>query len=62
MHPDMKAIRCSIVRGGTSKGVYFLEHDLPKDPALRDKVTSIGINKRSIDVTDTIAGLSMGRI
>lgn len=30
--------------------------------ALRDKVTSIGINKRSIDVTDTIAGLSMGRI
>ena len=52
MHPDMKAIRCSIVRGGTSKGVYFLENDLPKDPALRDKVIQAafgGVDIRQID-------------
>jgi 2-methylaconitate cis-trans-isomerase PrpF len=26
------------VRGGTSKGVFFHERDLPKDAALRDRV------------------------
>ena len=25
------------IRGGTSKGVFFHERDLPKDPALRDQ-------------------------
>ena len=52
MHPDMKPIRCSIVRGGTSKGVYFLENDLPKDQALRDKVIRAafgGVDIRQID-------------
>lgn len=32
------AIPCMIFRGGTSKGLYFLEQDLPSDPALRDQV------------------------
>ena len=48
----MKPIRCSIVRGGTSKGVYFLENDLPKDQALRDKVIRAafgGVDIRQID-------------
>ena len=31
-------IRCSIVRGGTSKGIFLLRNDLPKDEKLRDKV------------------------
>ena len=34
----MKMLRCVIMRGGTSKGVYFHENELPKDIALRDKV------------------------
>ena len=38
MHPDMQAIRCSIVRGGTSKAVFFLDGDLPREQKLRDKV------------------------
>lgn len=38
MHPDMNTIRCSIVRGGTSKGIYILENELPKEPKLRKKV------------------------
>ena len=31
-------IPCIIMRGGTSKGLFFLENDLPADPALRDQV------------------------
>ena len=29
-------IRCALMRGGTSKGAYFLASDLPADPAARD--------------------------
>jgi len=32
-----EAIRCSIIRGGTSKGVYLKESDLPLDGGARDK-------------------------
>ena len=31
-------IRCTIMRGGTSKGIFFHRNDLPKVEALRDKV------------------------
>jgi len=31
-------IRCMLMRGGTSKGAYFLEHDLPENEQLRDQV------------------------
>lgn len=45
-------IRCWIIRGGTSKGVYLRESDLPRDAELRDK-TILGIfgspDKRQID-------------
>jgi 4-oxalomesaconate tautomerase len=33
-----KAIPCSVMRGGTSKGLYFETQDLPKDRAVRDRV------------------------
>ncbi|WP_329169350.1 4-oxalomesaconate tautomerase [Streptomyces sp. NBC_01685] len=29
-------VRCLLMRGGTSKGAYFLADDLPRDPAARD--------------------------
>ena len=35
---EFRKIPCVIQRGGTSKGVYLHERDLPKDPELRDKV------------------------
>jgi len=35
---DQVPIRCMMMRGGTSKGAYFLAEDLPADPALRDRV------------------------
>jgi len=31
-------IRCMLMRGGTSKGAYFLAEDLPQDPLLRDPI------------------------
>jgi 4-oxalomesaconate tautomerase len=32
------AIPCTLMRGGTSKGPFFLATDLPSDPQLRDRV------------------------
>jgi len=37
MNGDMITIKGAIVRGGTSKGIYIMENELPKDPELRDK-------------------------
>src|SRR5918995_225839 len=34
----MHQIRCLMMRGGTSKGAYFLADDLPSDPDTRDRV------------------------
>lgn len=31
-------IPCAIYRGGTSKPIFFLENDLPKDSQKRDKI------------------------
>ncbi|MDA8290327.1 MAG: 4-oxalomesaconate tautomerase [Actinomycetota bacterium] len=33
-----RAVRCSVMRGGTSKGLYFRAEDLPGDRATRDAV------------------------
>ena len=38
MHPDMEMVKCAIVRGGTSKGVFIMKNELPNDLVLRDKV------------------------
>ena len=35
---DRSGIACMLMRGGTSKGAYFLDDDLPQDPARRDAV------------------------
>ncbi len=47
-----KAIPCLLMRGGTSKGTYYLASDLPADPKARDKVL-LGVmgspDKRQID-------------
>ena len=35
---EYRKIPCVIQRGGTSKGIFIHERDLPEDPKLRDKV------------------------
>ena len=34
--PSGDGVRCMLMRGGTSKGAYFLAGDLPEDAAERD--------------------------
>ncbi|ROU06344.1 4-oxalomesaconate tautomerase [Lysobacter enzymogenes] len=36
MSSDLSSVPCVLMRGGTSKGPFFLADDLPADPALRD--------------------------
>lgn len=45
------SIPCSVIRGGTSKGVFFLASDLPADEATRDRVlvAALGSDERQID-------------
>lgn len=38
MHPEMEQLRCVIMRGGTSKGIFLLKNDLPGDTELRDRI------------------------
>lgn len=38
MHSEMEMFRCSIVRGGTSKGIFIMENELPDDIETRKKV------------------------
>jgi len=44
-------IRCFLMRGGSSKGLYFRKEDLPADEALRDRVivAAMGSDSRQID-------------
>ncbi len=35
---DQRALACSVLRGGTSKGLYFRAEDLPHERAVRDRV------------------------
>ncbi|MET0964425.1 MAG: 4-oxalomesaconate tautomerase [Noviherbaspirillum sp.] len=35
---DQLALPCMLMRGGTSRGPFFLASDLPQDPAARDRV------------------------
>jgi 4-oxalomesaconate tautomerase len=36
MSSEVAGIRCTLMRGGTSKGAFFVEDDLPSDPKERD--------------------------
>src|SRR5215212_9654683 len=49
-------IPCVLMRGGTSKGPYFLASDLPSDPELRDKVLLAVMGSPDIRQIDGIGG------
>lgn len=51
-HSDLVPVPCILMRGGTSRGPFFLESDLPSDPVLRDRVLLAAMgspDKRQID-------------
>ena len=50
------AIPCVIMRGGTSKGLYFHSHDLPADEALRSKVLVAAMGSPDLRQIDGLGG------
>lgn len=60
MNPKVRAeqtsISCTILRGGTSKGVYFHEADLPPRGELRDKVLKCVLGTPDVVQIDGLGG------
>ena len=52
----MTAIPSTLMRGGTSKGLYFNAKDLPADEALRDKVLLAAMGSPDIRQIDGVGG------
>lgn len=53
---DLAGIGCVLMRGGTSKGPFFLADDLPADVALRDRVLIAGLGSGHPLQIDGIGG------
>ncbi|RDE19845.1 4-oxalomesaconate tautomerase [Motiliproteus coralliicola] len=54
--PIQTAIPCTMMRGGTSRGPYFLANDLPRDPELRDQVLLAVMGSGHAQQIDGIGG------
>lgn len=51
-----RAIPCSVLRGGTSKGLYFLADDLPADGPTRDAVLLAAMGSPDVREIDGMGG------
>jgi 2-methylaconitate cis-trans-isomerase PrpF len=47
---------CTIMRGGTSKGIFLMEQDLPEDPGLRDRIILAVFGSPDIRQIDGLGG------
>lgn len=56
MHPEMLTLHCTVMRGGTSKGIFLLRNELPKNPDLRDKVIRAVFGSPDIRQIDGLGG------
>lgn len=56
MHPEMKDIKCTIMRGGTSKGIFLMENELPTDQAERDDLICKVFGSPDIRQIDGLGG------
>lgn len=52
----LKSIPCTLMRGGTSKGLYFHERDLPADRDLRDRVLLAALGSPDLRQIDGVGG------
>lgn len=50
------AFPCTIMRGGTSKGIFLMENDLPEDPELRDRIILAVFGSPDIRQIDGLGG------
>lgn len=53
---EMEMLKCSIMRGGTSKGIFFMENELPKEKKIRDKVICAIYGSPDIRQIDGLGG------
>lgn len=53
---QQRRIRCVLMRGGTSRGLYVMRNVLPKDPVLRDRVILAMYGSPDIRQIDGIGG------
>lgn len=53
---DQTGIPCLFMRGGTSRGPYFLASDLPSDPAARDRVLLAVMGSPDVRQIDGLGG------
>ena len=56
MYRESFTLPCSIIRGGTSKGIYFLESSLPPAGELRDKILLSVFGSPDIRQIDGLGG------
>ncbi|MDR3349812.1 MAG: 3-methylitaconate isomerase [Acidaminococcales bacterium] len=56
MYQDMEMLRCALVRGGTSKGVFIKKNELPQDPAKRDAVIRAIFGSPDVRQIDGLGG------
>ncbi len=54
--PSQTAIPCTLMRGGTSKGPFFLAHDLPSDIPTRDRVLLAAMGSPDVRQIDGVGG------
>lgn len=55
-HSKQTAIPCTLMRGGTSKGPFFLAGDLPADEKLRDRVLLAAMGSPDLRQIDGVGG------
>lgn len=53
---ESEMIYCAVIRGGTSKGVFFRENDLPKDLKVREKVILAAFGSPDVRQIDGLGG------
>lgn len=56
---DGRPVPCVVMRGGTSRGLFFHEHDLPRDPRLRDRVIMGAVGAPDPRQVDGLGGADM---
>lgn len=54
--PQQRRVRCVLMRGGTSRGLYVMRNELPQDPGLRDRVILAMYGSPDIRQIDGIGG------
>ena len=56
MSNEIVPVRCSIVRGGTSKAIFLMNNQLPADPKAREKMILAIFGSPSLRQLDGLGG------